>query len=300
MKKIFRELESGQYSVKGISFWGVLGLLFKVMLVEIFAVLVLMPFGTVFPDDSLAFVIISEIFSKGLVLWMLIRFYKEDQNQLVLGEIMEDAFPEEFDKFNEEEVVIPKHQPRITSRKIFAGTIILGIIGFRFFYDNSISYFLTENIPVDEEIVEAFETLFSWPVYAIFSIVVIAPFYEELLFRKFMLGGLLKKVKPVYAILISSFFFALIHMNWLQGINAFILGIIAGWIYYKTESISLSIFAHFVNNFYALSIGILHETFLSEPVLWANGLLCFAGGMFILFAKRRLEKLVEESSLLEI
>ena len=42
--------------------------------------------------------------------------------------------------------------------------------------------------------------------------------------------------------------FGLVHLNIPQGINAFIGGIILGFIYYYTKSMKLSIFAHFINN----------------------------------------------------
>ena len=42
--------------------------------------------------------------------------------------------------------------------------------------------------------------------------------------------------------------FGLVHLNIPQGINAFIGGIILGFIYCYTKSMKLSIFAHFINN----------------------------------------------------
>lgn len=283
-------MEYGAYSVKPLSFWGVVGLLVAVFLVNIVAYLVLMIFKDILLEGSLSHLILSEVFSKSLVLWMLIRYYREKEHQLVLSEIVEDAFmPEE-----------ERHQPVtkevVTKRRMFIGVIILAIIGFRFFYDNSFSYVLAEKIEVSEELVEAFEALFTWPLYAIFSVVIIAPFYEELIFRKFILGGLLKKTNATNAILISSFLFGFIHMNWLQGINAFILGIIIGWIYYKTQSIGLAMFGHFVNNAYVFTLGILQEVFLETPVIWANTLLCIIGGLLIIGAKNKFEHLLVENT----
>jgi membrane protease YdiL (CAAX protease family) len=283
-------MEYGGYSVKPLSFWGVLGLLVAMMVVELIGYLVIIPFEGILSESSLVYLILSEVISKSLVIWMLIRYYREKENQLVLSEIVEDAF------MPEEEKNQPEMKEIVTKRRMFIGAIILAVIGFRFFYDNSFSYVLAENIEIDEALVEAFEELFTWPLYAIFSVVIIAPFYEELVFRKFILGGLLKKTSAANAILISAFFFALIHMNWLQGINAFILGIIVGWIYYKTKSIGLAMFGHFVNNFYAVTLGILQEEFLATPVIWANTLLCIIGGLFLIAAKNKFEHLVVENT----
>lgn len=79
-----------------------------------------------------------------------------------------------------------------------------------------------------------------------------APIFEELLFRGIILMGLYKKYNnsPKKAIIVSSTIFAVVHLNIPQGINAFILGIILGGIYYYTKSMKLAIFAHFVNNFF--------------------------------------------------
>lgn len=290
MRNLIHDMEYGGYSVKPLSFWGVLGLLVAMMAVELIGYLVIIPFEGILSESSLIYLILSEVISKSLVLWMLIRYYREKEHQLVLSEIVEDAF------MPEEEKNQPVMKEIVTRRRMFIGAIILAVIGFRFFYDNSLSYVLAENIEIDEALVEAFEELFTWPLYAIFSVVIIAPFYEELVFRKFILGGLLKKTSATNAILISAFFFALIHMNWLQGINAFILGIIVGWIYYKTKSIGLAMFGHFVNNFYAVTLGIVQEELLATPVIWANTLLCIIGGLFLIAAKNKFEHLVVENT----
>lgn len=288
MVKLFQELEYGHYQVKPLSFKGVLGLLLKLLLVEILAMFVMMPLATLINEGSLMYLVLSELIAKGLVLWMLIRFYREEVNPLVLAELMEDAFGDSAEVPSEEVEV------KILPRKVFAWGIVLIIVGFRLFYDNSLAYVLTDNIPVSEDLVEALDELFAWPVYAIFSVVFIAPFYEEILFRKFMLGGLLKRIRPFWAIVISAVFFGFIHLNWLQGINAFLLGLIIGWIYYGTKSLSLCIFAHFINNFYAMSFGLIQEGFLPEPLVWANAILCVFGGVLIVVSKERIEKLLVE------
>jgi len=288
MVKLFQDLEYGHYQVKPLSFKGVLGLLLKLLLVEIFAMFVMMPLAILINEGSLMYLVLSELIAKGLVLWMLIRFYREEVNPLVLAELMEDAFGDSAEVPSEEVEV------KILPRKVFAWGIVLIIVGFRLFYDNSLAYVLTDNIPVSEDLVEALDELFAWPVYAIFSVVFIAPFYEEILFRKFMLGGLLKRIRPFWAIVISAVFFGFIHLNWLQGINAFLLGLIIGWIYYGTKSLSLCIFAHFINNFYAMSFGLIQEGFLAEPLVWANAILCAFGGVLIVVSKERIEKLLVE------
>ena len=85
---------------------------------------------------------------------------------------------------------------------------------------------------------------------------VFAPFFEEWLCRGMVLRGLLHKgVKPVWAIVASAAFFALIHMNPWQAIPAFLLGCLFGYVYYKTKSLSLTMLMHCVNNTLAVVLG---------------------------------------------
>ena len=82
---------------------------------------------------------------------------------------------------------------------------------------------------------------------------IMAPFFEEWLCRGVILRGLLhNKMKPVWAIVISAAFFAVIHMNPWQAIPAFLLGCLFGWVYYRTGSLKLTMLMHFTNNTLAL------------------------------------------------
>jgi membrane protease YdiL (CAAX protease family) len=97
------------------------------------------------------------------------------------------------------------------------------------------------------------EKLLEGPVWVSFlSTAIFAPFFEEWLCRGVILRGMLKKVSPTWAILISALFFALIHMNIWQGVPAFLMGIVFGYVYYKTGSLKLTMLMHFANNTMAL------------------------------------------------
>ena len=75
-------------------------------------------------------------------------------------------------------------------------------------------------------------------VFGIISIAIMAPLVEELLFRGAIQGHLLRKgMKPVYAILIASAVFGIVHMNPIQIPFAFAIGMIFGWLYYRTGSV---------------------------------------------------------------
>ena len=83
---------------------------------------------------------------------------------------------------------------------------------------------------------------------------VAAPFFEEWLCRGMVLRGLLTRMKPGWAIVISALFFALIHFNPWQALNAFIIGMVMGFVYYKTGSLKLTMLLHFINNASAVVI----------------------------------------------
>jgi membrane protease YdiL (CAAX protease family) len=110
----------------------------------------------------------------------------------------------------------------------------------------------TEMIPINDSIREQFVLIGSNNLFLGFwSIVVFAPIFEELIFRGIMLDGLLQKYKPAKSIIISSFIFAIIHINPKQVVNAFLIGLFLGWSYYKTRNILIPIFIHSVNNLIA-------------------------------------------------
>ena len=70
---------------------------------------------------------------------------------------------------------------------------------------------------------------------------VLAALVEEILFRKMIIGFYAEKSENL-AIVMSAFLFGLMHMNPIQSTYAFILGLIMGYIYIKTEYNLLSTF----------------------------------------------------------
>ena len=83
------------------------------------------------------------------------------------------------------------------------------------------------------------------------STCVLAPIMEEIMFRGIILNNLLSKRSIWYSIIVSSLIFGLIHMNLLQGTNAFILGIALAIVFIKTRNIYACMVGHFLNNLIA-------------------------------------------------
>ena len=68
------------------------------------------------------------------------------------------------------------------------------------------------------------------------------------------MGNLLKITNPRNSIIISALIFGIIHFNPVQVFFAFIMGLILGWLYYKTKSLWAPILIHFLNNGSAMVI----------------------------------------------
>jgi membrane protease YdiL (CAAX protease family) len=105
--------------------------------------------------------------------------------------------------------------------------------------------------PISEALLKLFRNIHDQPYAFFFMAVVAAPLLEEALFRGIILDGFLKNYKPWHAIFASALLFAVIHGNLTQGIGAFVLGILFGWIYWNTNSIIPCILLHFINNLIA-------------------------------------------------
>ena len=136
---------------------------------------------------------------------------------------------------------------------------------------------------------------------------IFAPFFEEWLCRGMVLRGLLnfkrkgedgqRGIRPAYAIILSSLFFGLIHLNPWQALPAFALGCLFGYVYYRTGSLKLTMLMHFTNNTFALIFSNLDafkdaENFLdimSAPAYIGIASACIAMLYFIIRAFSRIE-----------
>ncbi|MCL2739050.1 MAG: CPBP family intramembrane metalloprotease [Bacteroidales bacterium] len=108
---------------------------------------------------------------------------------------------------------------------------------------------LTMWMKMPDFIKKLFEELTNHGWLSVLALVVWAPLLEEWLCRKVAINGLLKRgYSPRAAIVWSACMFAVIHMNPWQAVPAFLMGLLFGWIYWKTRSLWAVIFMHAVNN----------------------------------------------------
>lgn len=105
-----------------------------------------------------------------------------------------------------------------------------------------------EQIGVPNTLEETFIAMSNNP-FGFLSIALLAPILEELLFRGAIENRLLQQWKNPWAgIVVSSLIFGVIHMNPAQIPFAFLIGLMFGWLYYRTGSLLPGIIGHVLNN----------------------------------------------------
>ncbi|MCT4688702.1 CPBP family intramembrane glutamic endopeptidase [Vallitalea sp.] len=80
------------------------------------------------------------------------------------------------------------------------------------------------------------------------SVGILAPIFEELLYRGIVLNKLRNGFSIFGAVMIQAIFFGIGHMNLVQGTYAFLIGIILGYVVVWTGSLYSSIILHIVIN----------------------------------------------------
>lgn len=114
---------------------------------------------------------------------------------------------------------------------------------------------LKERMPLAEELL-SLEAM--WWEYML-VLAVLPAICEELAFRGFILTGLRQRFGPWTAIFLSSFFFALFHLNLFQIIPTFLLGIVLGMIATRTGSVWPGMLFHLAYNSLLLVVRFLQD-----------------------------------------
>ena len=141
------------------------------------------------------------------------------------------------------------YREEISKKKYLAGVGLM--IGYIFITYGVFDIFLYSMPTLNDGLYEYLEEylLNTSYIFIFISTCIIAPIFEEILYRGVLLNGLLKKYNYKKAIIYSAIIFGIAHMNLPQGVNAFFLGVIIGLAYYYARSIYLCMAMHFVNNF---------------------------------------------------
>ncbi|MCB2359678.1 CPBP family intramembrane glutamic endopeptidase [Clostridium estertheticum] len=174
-----------------------------------------------------------------------------------------------------------RHKPHLNCKNFVYATLM--IVSFRLIFDNSLIFWVS-GISTPSFINQAVDELAVLPIISIISVIIVAPIYEEIIFRGILLKGMSKKTNSAVAIVVSALLFAVVHMNIPQGINAFLLGLVLGFIYLNKKSIYLSIFAHFINNVLALSLSSFFSSIGGEYAIEIHCILSFVGIILLIIA----------------
>lgn len=105
-------------------------------------------------------------------------------------------------------------------------------------------------LEMDANTSKVFESLMKEP-WGYVAVGILAPLAEEIVFRGAILRtllGMMSKKNHWAAILISAAIFGVAHGNAAQFVNALLMGLLLGWMYYRTKSLVPGILMHWVNN----------------------------------------------------
>ena len=111
-------------------------------------------------------------------------------------------------------------------------------------------------ITKSSEATQAFAISSDWSVFAIFAVtaIVVAPIVEEIVFRGVIFSFFKKYTTRTIAIIATSFLFAALHINVLQFIPLFILGIIFQLLFIYHKSLYPGIIYHSINNSFSVLV----------------------------------------------
>ena len=109
-----------------------------------------------------------------------------------------------------------------------------------------------------QEVITMFEEASDTSIALLaFSVAILTPFAEELLFRGFILGMLMKRYEDTIAIVISSLIFAIAHEPIAMGL-AFGGGLLYGWVRVRTGSVIPGMMAHAIWNGFITFVVIMY------------------------------------------
>jgi hypothetical protein len=135
-------------------------------------------------------------------------------------------------------------------------------------------------------------TIQDW-IYFLFSIVILGPLFEELIFRGLMQSSINSRYGFWPSIYVTAILFGSTHFLPLLILKITFLGIIYGLLVHRTKSILGSIIPHCFNNFFTGLVQYLALQAHTPQVVPESGyiviiVLISIGGLFLLFGFKRL------------
>ena len=259
---LFERMEEGKISIRPLGFWGALGLF---LYVDILKALILIPYK-------------------------LLRYVSGGPKELIYVDlviniaayllVVKRAIKKYTDEVFEEEVV---RRERFNIKPIHLVLLLFIILAYINIYRGSIGA-VVDLLPQSDALIKITDKMEGSFIALALEVVFVAPVFEELLFRGMILSAILKEYDSKEAIFFSALLFGIIHLNLQQGVNGFFLGLTLGYIYFKTGSLYLCIFAHFLNNFIVTllaSSSVINYIFVFSPL--GNCLISILLGLIFLY-----------------
>ncbi|RJP72853.1 MAG: CPBP family intramembrane metalloprotease [Ignavibacteriales bacterium] len=175
--------------------------------------------------------------------------------------------------------------PAISHMVLFSiGLVLLSVILQSYLYiQNYVIIKLAEVYPFVEQaksvldkfdklVEESYSNLLTYnsafeAVLIVIVVAIIPAVCEESFFRGYVQSSFGFKLKPFKAALLTGIFFGIYHFNPYQVLPLIVLGVYFGFAAYKTNSIFVPMFLHFLNNFLAVLMSFtLGKEEISTPV----------------------------------
>lgn len=146
---------------------------------------------------------------------------------------------------------------------------------------------LVQWLPLEDLLENEFDGL-THTILGVFTISVLAPLLEEVMFRGAIQGYMMRRMRfPWAAIIAAALVFGIFHMNPIQVVYATLLGVLFGWIYYRTGNLLSVIVGHVLNNSLAtimmLLLGPTDETELLNEYMSSGAVLASEIFTFVFF-----------------
>ena len=131
---------------------------------------------------------------------------------------------------------------------------------------NAIRYVYSLGDQIQAALAHFSQLIYAQPLWAVLLLLAIMPAVcEELTFRGFVFGGLVKQGGALRAILITSLFFGFTHTILQQSIAATIMGLMLGLIAWRTGGVICCIAVHVINNVLSIALAWLPANHYDLP-----------------------------------
>lgn len=186
----------------------------------------------------------------------------------------------------------PNRRPVSSPVRISAGSSAMAIVG-TLCLSMALSALLTP-LHLDDQGAQLLFDGMKHNALCLLLLCFVGPLCEELVFRRGVLEGLMQSGwHPLWAVMVSSLAFALVHGNVMQMIPAFVVGLVLGLCFLRTGNLRLCLPVHVANNVLAVVLMFfpgIEARVGAFSATWCviGGLVLFAVGVILIWRSLRL------------